>query len=58
MSIARRLLYAECADEASDQYFFYNVVEQGTTQAYGRPSGANDEAKWAKAMRENPDPTW
>lgn len=41
------------------QYFFYNVVEPGTTYRYGRPAGATDDAKWAKALRENPDPdTW
>lgn len=38
------------------QYFFYNVVEPGTTSRYGRPAGATDETKWAKAVRENPDP--
>lgn len=39
-----------------DQYFFYNVVEPGTTYRYGRPAAANDDVKWAKAVRENPDP--
>ncbi|WVW78408.1 hypothetical protein I302_100362 [Kwoniella bestiolae CBS 10118] len=38
------------------KYFFYNVVEEGTTSRYGRPAGANDDAKWAKALRDNPDP--
>lgn len=40
------------------KYFFYNVVEPGTTGAYGRPAGATDDAKWARAVRDNPDPTW
>ncbi|WRT64728.1 uncharacterized protein IL334_001662 [Kwoniella shivajii] len=38
------------------KYFFYNVVEEGTTSRYGRPQGANDDSKWAKALRDNPDP--
>ncbi|WWC67993.1 uncharacterized protein I206_101912 [Kwoniella pini CBS 10737] len=38
------------------KYFFYNVVEEGTTSRYGRPAGANDDAKWVKALRDNPDP--
>ncbi|OCF45841.1 hypothetical protein I317_00329 [Kwoniella heveanensis CBS 569] len=38
------------------KYFFYNVVEEGTTGRYGRPAGANDDAKWVKALRDNPDP--
>ncbi|WWD21523.1 hypothetical protein CI109_106009 [Kwoniella shandongensis] len=38
------------------KYFFYNVVEEGTAGRYGRPAGANDDAKWAKALRDNPDP--
>ncbi|GFZ47778.1 hypothetical protein JCM24511_05525 [Saitozyma sp. JCM 24511] len=38
------------------KYFFYNVVEPGTTYRYGRPAAANDDVKWAKAVRENPDP--
>ncbi|KAK8847439.1 hypothetical protein IAR55_005297 [Kwoniella newhampshirensis] len=38
------------------KYFFYNVVEEGTTGRYGRPAGANDDSKWAKALRDNPDP--
>lgn len=38
------------------KYFFYNVVEEGTANRYGRPAGANDDAKWAKALRDNPDP--
>ncbi|WVQ83273.1 hypothetical protein IAT38_005412 [Cryptococcus sp. DSM 104549] len=38
------------------KYFFYNVVEEGTASRYGRPAGATDDAKWAKALRDNPDP--
>jgi nuclear pore complex protein Nup54 len=38
------------------KYFFYNVVDPGTSQAYGRPIGANDDSKWLRAMRDNPDP--
>ncbi|KIR80524.1 hypothetical protein I306_02502 [Cryptococcus gattii EJB2] len=38
------------------KYFFYNVVEEGTANRYARPAGANDDAKWAKALRDNPDP--
>ena len=39
------------------KYFFYNVVDEGTTQFYSRPPGATDDAKWARAVRDNPDPT-
>ncbi|ORX33944.1 nucleoporin complex subunit 54-domain-containing protein [Kockovaella imperatae] len=42
--------------ECRFKYFFYNKVDPGTTGQYGRPPGANDDAKWAKAMRDNPDP--
>ncbi|OCF58775.1 hypothetical protein L486_03265 [Kwoniella mangroviensis CBS 10435] len=42
--------------ECRFKYFFYNVVEEGTTSRYGRPVGANDDAKWAKSLRDNPDP--
>ncbi|EIW71250.1 hypothetical protein M231_07390 [Tremella mesenterica] len=38
------------------QYFFYNVVDPGTAPQYGRPAGATDDQKWARAMRDNPDP--
>ncbi|WWC59515.1 uncharacterized protein I303_102071 [Kwoniella dejecticola CBS 10117] len=38
------------------KYFFFNVVEEGTAGRYGRPAGASDDAKWAKALRDNPDP--
>ncbi|WWC86868.1 uncharacterized protein L201_001747 [Kwoniella dendrophila CBS 6074] len=38
------------------KYFFYNVVEEGTASRYGRPANATDDAKWAKALRDNPDP--
>lgn len=31
-------------------------MEEGTANRYGRPAGANDDAKWAKALRDNPDP--
>jgi nuclear pore complex protein Nup54 len=45
--------------ECRFKYFFYNVVDEGTTQFYGRPAGATDDAKWARAVRDNPDPmTW
>ena len=42
--------------ECRFKYYFYNVVEAGTARQYGRPPGAVDEAKWNKALRENPDP--
>ncbi|BEJ15591.1 hypothetical protein CspHIS471_0501960 [Cutaneotrichosporon sp. HIS471] len=38
------------------KYFFYNVVDPGTSQAYGRPISATDDSKWLRAMRDNPDP--
>ncbi|ORY31027.1 nucleoporin complex subunit 54-domain-containing protein [Naematelia encephala] len=39
------------------KYYFYNVVEPGTAGQYARPAGAADEAKWQRALRENPDPS-
>jgi nuclear pore complex protein Nup54 len=39
------------------KYYFYNVVAEGTTQFYVRPPGATDDVKWARAVRDNPDPT-
>ena len=32
------------------------MVDHGTAGQYGRPAAANDDAKWAKAQRDNPDP--
>ncbi|ODN79652.1 hypothetical protein L202_03592 [Cryptococcus amylolentus CBS 6039] len=42
--------------ECRFKYFFYNVVEEGTASRYGRPANATDDAQWAKALRDNPDP--
>ncbi|KAK4685016.1 nuclear pore complex protein Nup54, partial [Tremellales sp. Uapishka_1] len=36
------------------KYLFYNVVEN--PQQYGKPPNV-DDARWAKAQRENPDPS-
>jgi nuclear pore complex protein Nup54 len=42
--------------ECQFKYYFYNVVEPGTAHHYGRPANATDDAKWARAVRDNPDP--
>ncbi|RSH92222.1 hypothetical protein EHS25_008637 [Saitozyma podzolica] len=60
-SIEERMMAVQRAWDPSSpdcrfKYFFYNVVEPGTTYRYGRPAAANDDVKWAKAVRENPDP--
>ncbi|KAJ7859102.1 nucleoporin complex subunit 54-domain-containing protein [Mycena leptocephala] len=39
------------------QYFFYNRVDPNQVGLYGRPPNATNDALWAKAVRENPDPT-
>ncbi|KAJ7782970.1 nucleoporin complex subunit 54-domain-containing protein [Mycena metata] len=39
------------------QYFFYNRVDPNQVGLYGRPPNATNDALWAKAARENPDPT-
>ncbi|KAL7420021.1 hypothetical protein Q5752_004985 [Cryptotrichosporon argae] len=39
------------------KYFFYNVVDPAAVGQYGRPAGATDDAKWARAVRDNPDPS-
>jgi hypothetical protein len=42
------------------QHWFYNLVDPAQVGQYQtKPSGSNiDQAKWEKAMRDNPDPTW
>ncbi|KAJ6456190.1 nucleoporin complex subunit 54-domain-containing protein [Mycena sanguinolenta] len=39
------------------QYFFYNRVDPNQVGLYGRPPNATNDALWAKAVRDNPDPT-
>ncbi|KAK7042629.1 adrenoleukodystrophy protein, partial [Favolaschia claudopus] len=39
------------------QYIFYNRVDPNQVNLYGRPPNATNDALWAKAVRENPDPT-
>ncbi|KAJ6569880.1 nucleoporin complex subunit 54-domain-containing protein [Mycena vulgaris] len=39
------------------QYFFYNRVDPNQVGLYGRPPNATNDTLWAKAVRENPDPT-
>ncbi|KAJ7188464.1 hypothetical protein C8R46DRAFT_1341205 [Mycena filopes] len=39
------------------QYFFYNRVDPNQVGLYGRPPNATNDVLWAKAVRENPDPT-
>ncbi|KAJ7282675.1 nucleoporin complex subunit 54-domain-containing protein [Mycena rebaudengoi] len=39
------------------QYYFYNRVDPNQVGLYGRPPNATNDALWAKATRENPDPT-
>ncbi|KAJ7450858.1 nucleoporin complex subunit 54-domain-containing protein [Mycena latifolia] len=39
------------------QYYFYNRVDPNQVGLYGRPPNATNDALWAKAVRENPDPT-
>ncbi|KAL0255937.1 hypothetical protein I308_100748 [Cryptococcus tetragattii IND107] len=61
MDIESRIKAVQDAWDSSNpdcrfKYFFYNVVEEGTANRYARPAGANDDAKWAKALRDNPDP--
>ncbi|WVN89401.1 uncharacterized protein L203_104624 [Cryptococcus depauperatus CBS 7841] len=60
MDIESRIKYVQDAWDSSNpscrfKCFFYNVVEDGTAGKYGRPPGANDDVKWAKALRDNPD---
>ncbi|TXT08943.1 hypothetical protein VHUM_02417 [Vanrija humicola] len=54
MSIASA--WDETSPDCRFKYFFYNVVEPGQSQYYGRPAGATDDTKWARAVRDNPDP--
>ncbi|KAJ6625228.1 nucleoporin complex subunit 54-domain-containing protein [Mycena sp. CBHHK59/15] len=39
------------------QYYFYNRVDPNQVGLYGRPPNATNDALWARAVRENPDPT-
>jgi hypothetical protein len=40
------------------QYIFYNRVDPAQVGLYGRPPNATNDALWARAVRENPDPSW
>ncbi|KAF7343223.1 Adrenoleukodystrophy protein [Mycena venus] len=39
------------------QYIFYNRVDPAQVGLYGRPPNATNDALWARAVRENPDPS-
>ncbi|KAF8217856.1 hypothetical protein K438DRAFT_1466289, partial [Mycena galopus ATCC 62051] len=39
------------------QYVFYNRVDPAQVGLYGRPPNATNDVLWAKAVRENPDPS-
>ncbi|GMK55958.1 hypothetical protein CspeluHIS016_0210140 [Cutaneotrichosporon spelunceum] len=54
--VAIKNAWDDNSPECRFKYFFYNVVDPGTSQAYGRPISATDDTKWLRAMRDNPDP--
>ncbi|KAJ7808706.1 hypothetical protein B0H14DRAFT_3761051 [Mycena olivaceomarginata] len=39
-------------------YIFYNRVDPAQVGLYGHPPNATNDALWARAVRENPDPGW
>jgi hypothetical protein len=38
------------------QYIFYHRADPAQVGLYGRPPNATNDALWARAVRENPDP--